>query len=250
MRAFRAIFVATVRQLSDRKRVLGFGAMALAPAVLMLALSRTGQFDGLDTDLGMLAVAPFLSMIVPITSLILAGAALGDERRDKTLSFLVLRPIRRVDVVAAKTAGTAAVASGFAVFGATALVGAYAAVGGDFAILPALAAGSVVVAIIYSAVFVLVGSVVVRSTLIGVIYVLFVEGVMVEEIARLNTLSLWRQGLGATMDLMPETFPARALLGPLRGTVPSVENALLLTGGILVVTIALGTLLLRRTDSV
>lgn len=250
MRAFRAIFVATVRQLSDRKKVLGFGSMALAPAVLMFALSRTGQFDGLDTDLGMLVVAPFLSMIVPITALILAGAALGDERRDKTLSFLVLRPIRRVDVVAGKTMAAAAVASAFAVFGAAALVGVYASVGGDFTILPALAVGGVVVAVIYSAVFVLVGSIVARSTLIGVIYVLFVEGVMVDEISRLNTVSLWRQGLGAAMDLMPATFPARALLGPLRGTVPSVENALLLTAGVLVVTIALGTLLLRRTDSV
>ncbi|MBT8489028.1 MAG: ABC transporter permease, partial [Gemmatimonadetes bacterium] len=120
MTAFRAIFVATVQQLSDRRRVLGFGVMALAPTLLLLALSRTGQFDGLDTDLGMLAVAPFLSMIVPITAVILGGAAFGDERRDKTLSFLVLRPIRRVDVVAAKTAGAAAVSSAFAVFGSLA----------------------------------------------------------------------------------------------------------------------------------
>ncbi len=250
MRAFRAIFVATVRQLSDRRKVMGFATMAIAPAILMLALSRTGQFDGLDTDLGMLVVAPFLSMIVPITALILGGAAVGDERRDKTLSFLVLRPIRRVDVVAAKTAGAAAVSSGFALLGAAALVGAYAAVGGDFAILPALAVGGVVVSVIYSAIFVLVGSMVARSTLIGVIYVLFIEGVIVEEIARLHTVSLWRQGLGAAMDLMPGTFPARALLGPLRGTVPSLENALLLTAGVLGVTIAIGTLLLRRTDSV
>lgn len=250
MRAFNAIFIATVRQLTDGRKVLGFGAMALAPALLLLALSRTGQFDGLDTDLGMLAVAPFLSMIVPITALILGGAAIGDERRDKTLSFLVLRPIRRVDVVAAKTAGAAAVSSAFAVFGSVALVSAYAAVGGDFTILLALTVGGIVVATIYSAVFVLVGSFFSRSTLVGVIYVLFVEGVMVDEVSRLHTLSLWRQGLGAAMDLMPDTFPARALLGPLRGTVPSIENALLLTIGVLVVTIGIGTVLLRRTDSV
>lgn len=250
MRAFRAIFVATTRQLSDRKKVLGFGALALAPALLLLALSRAGHFDGLDTDLGMLIVAPFLSMIVPITALILGGAAFGDERRDTTLSFLVLRPIRRAEIVAAKTAGAAAVSSGFAVFGSVTLVAAYVAVGGDFTILPALAVGGVVVATIYSAIFVLVGSVFARSTLVGVIYVLFVEGVMVDEVSRLHTLSLWRRGLGAAMDLMPETFPARALLGPLRGTVPSIENALLLTGGVLFVTIALGTVLLRRTDSV
>ena len=45
--------------------------------------------------------------MIPVTSLILASSALGEERGDKTLSFVLLRPIGRLKIVIAKTLAAA-----------------------------------------------------------------------------------------------------------------------------------------------
>jgi ABC-type transport system involved in multi-copper enzyme maturation permease subunit len=103
MTSFLAIVRVTIRQLTGRTRVLGFGLLSLLPAALVYAASRARDFDGLDTDVGGLLVAPYFAIVLPLTALIIAGAAISDERRDKTLSFLVLRPIGRLRIATAKT---------------------------------------------------------------------------------------------------------------------------------------------------
>lgn len=250
MTPFMAMVRVTARQLTGRTRLLGFGLLSLVPAVLLLAVSRSAEPAALDLELGALLVAPFFALVIPITTLILAGSALGDERRDKTLSFLVLRPVSRLEIAAAKVTAAAAVSTGFAVLGTLALSLTWFAVGGTLDVLPPIVLGATLACVMYSAVFVLLGNVVARSTLVGLIYVLFFESVMVQELPRLASASLWRIGLGATMDTMPSHFPARALLGALGDWIPSLGGALMVTGSISVVTVGLCTLLLTRTDAI
>jgi ABC-2 type transport system permease protein len=188
--------------------------------------------------------------VIPITSLILASSALGDERRDKTLSFLVLRPISRLEIAAAKTVAAAAVSSGFALLGTIALSLTWRVLGGTLDVLPAIATGAVLACVMYSAVFVLIGNIFARSTLVGLLYVLFFEYVIVRELPRLAGASLWRISLGATLETMPEHFPAQALLGALGQWVPSVGSALIVAGSITLLTVGTCTLLLQRTDAV
>lgn len=250
MTPFMAMVRVTARQLTGRTRLLGFGLLSLVPAVLLLAVSRSAEATVLDLELGALLVAPFFALVIPITTLILAGSALGDERRDKTLSFLVLRPVSRLEIAAAKVTAAAAVSTGLAVLGTLALSLTWFAVGGTLDILLPIVLGATLACVMYSAVFVLLGNVVARSTLVGLIYVLFFETVMVQELPRLASASLWRIGLGATMDTMPSHFPARALLGALGDWIPSLGSALMVTGSISVVTVGLCTLLLKRSDAI
>lgn len=250
MTRFASIFGVTVRQLADRKRILGFGLLSLAPAGLLALTTRAREIEGIDTDLGALTVTPFFSVVLPLTALILAGSALGDERRDKTLSFLVLRPVSRLQIVAAKTLAASAVSSGFAVLAALALCLTYVGVGGTMDVLPSIVVGAALACVIYSAVFVLVGSMVSRPTLVGLIFVLFVENILAGNLPRITPASPWRIGLAATMDLMPQGFPARALLGALGDLVPSLGNSLVATGSVAVVAMGACTLLLVRMDSV
>lgn len=250
MTPFIAVVRVTARQLTGRARLLGFGLLSLVPALLLLAVSRSAEPAALDLELGALLVAPFFALVIPITTLILAGAALGDERRDKTLSFLVLRPVSRLEIAAAKSAAAAAVSTGFAILGTLALSLTWFALGGSLDVFPPIALGATLACVMYSAVFVLLGNVVVRSTLVGLLYVLFFETLMVQELPRLASASLWRIGLGATMDMMPAHFPARALLGALGEWIPSLSSALLVTGSISIVTVGLCTLLLKRTDAI
>ncbi len=250
MTAFRAIVRVTILQLAGGKRAIGFSVLAVVPAALLLVAARAREFEGLDTDLGALLVAPFFSVIIPLTALILGGAALGDERRDKTLSFLVLRPISRWKIAAGKALACSVVSSGFAALGALALCLAWVVMGGSMGILPAIVAGSTIACVIYSSAFVLLGNVTSRPTLVGLGYILFVESFLTGELPRLAWASPWRIGLGATLELMPGSFPARALLGALGEWVPSVSNALIAGGATALVTVAICTLLLLRTDAV
>ena len=245
-----AIIRVTIGQLTGRKQLLGFGLLNLMPAVLLGAVSRSARADALDLEMGVLLVVPFFALVLPITTLILASSALGEERRDKTLSFLVLRPIRRFEIALAKCIAAAAVAIGFALVGALALSLTWLAVGGRFNVFPAIMLGATLACVMYSAVFVLLGNVVARATLVGLLYILFFETVMVDNFDKLASGSLWRISLGATLEAMPPHFPSRALLAPLGNWVPSIGSALIVTAVVASLTIGACTILLKRTDAV
>lgn len=250
MTPFLAMIRVTARQLTGRTRLLGFGALSLVPALLLAAASRSAEPGALDLELGVMLVVPFFALIVPITTLILASSALGEERRDKTLSFLLLRPIRRVEIAAAKTVAAAAVSTGFAMLGIAALGVTWAAIGGSLDVLPSIMLGATLACVMYSAVFVLLGNILARATLVGLVYVLFFETVLVDEMPRLASVSLWRIGLGATLETMPAHFPARAFLAALGEWVPSVGSAAIVTASIFVVTVGICTVLLKRMDAI
>jgi len=144
----------------------------------------------------------------------------------------------------------AVVSIGVATLGALALSLTWVAVGGSFDVFPSILLGAAVACVMYSAVFLLLGNVAPRATLVGLIYILFFETVIVDELSRLATASLWRISLGATIDTMPTHFPARALLPALGDWVPSVGSALIVASAVSIVTIGLCTLLLHRTDAV
>lgn len=250
MTPFIAMVRVTARQLAGGSRLLGFGLLSVVPAVLLAAASRSAERGAMDLELGVLLVMPLFALVIPVITLILATSALGDERRDKTLSFLVLRPISRLEIVAAKTMAAALASTGFALVGALALSMTWLAVGGALDVLPPILVGAALACVMYSAVFVLVGNVLARATLVGLLYVLFFEMVLVGELPRLASGSLWRIGLGATLDTMPAHFPARALLGALGEWVPSLSSAGIIAGAIVVVAVTLCTLVLKRADAV
>ena len=250
MTSFLAIVRVTLQQLLGRKKVIGFTLMALTPAILLVFAARGRVGPGLDTDLGAMVVSPFFSIVLPVIALILGGSALSDERRDKTLSFLVLRPIGRWKIVVAKTLAASSASIVFALGGTLGLALVYAVAGGRLNVMPSIFAGAAFMCVAYSTLFVLLGIVTSRPTVVGLLYVLFIENALVQELPRLAPLSPWRLGLAATLDLMPQDYPARALLGGIGELVPSWYNATLAVAGLLLVTILAGTVLLRRTDSV
>ena len=149
-----AIVRVTIQQLTGRTRLIGFSLLNLVPAGLLAAASRSAHPSALDLEFGVLVVVPFFALIIPTTSLILASSALGEERRDKTLSFLLLRPISRLEIAAAKTIAAALVSIGFATIGALGLSLTWAALGGGFDVFPPIMAGAVLACVMYSAVFV------------------------------------------------------------------------------------------------
>jgi ABC-2 type transport system permease protein len=244
-----AIVRVTVQQLTDRARLLGFSLLNLVPAGLLAAASRSAHPSALDLEFGVLLIVPFFALVIPTTSLILASSVLGEEHRDKTISFLLLRPISRLEIVIAKMIAAALVSTGFATLGALALSLTWVALGGSLDVFPPILAGAALACVMYSAVFVVVGNVLARATIVGLAYVLFFESLLVDELPRLAGASLWRIGLGATLETMPAHFPARAFLASLGEWIPSVGSALGVMGATAVVAAAACTVLLERTDA-
>lgn len=203
MTAFWAMTRVSLRHVLGRKRLVGLGVFGLVPAVVMAVV---GQRAGDATLLKEFHAGPLLTIlfgVLPITTLVLGAAALGEERRDGTLSFLLLRPTRREAIVGAKLA--AAWIGSFLVVGgstaATALV--LGARSGYWSpMVPGLVAMAVAT-LAYSAAALLLGYVTGRAVLIGLAYLVILENGLALAIDGLATISLMRIGLTAYQALLP-----------------------------------------------
>ncbi len=96
-----------LRQLTSRSRIIGLTLLALVAPISGFAL---GSADASLDDSVRLIASVGLGLVLPVVSLVFAGAAIGDLREDKTLVYLWLRPMDRWPIVvgAALAAGTLA----------------------------------------------------------------------------------------------------------------------------------------------
>lgn len=204
MRAFSAVTKLTLRQLLGGKRLLGLGLLALVPTVIMWLASANLTGSAVVNRFHDAPFAVIFLIVVPVVSLILGSAPLGDDRRDGTLSFLMLRPLPRSLIVAAKL---------FAAWLASTLVvgtaGALAAsvVGlrvGDWSFVAPTIAAIAVACLGYVSVFLLLGYFTSRAVLIGLVYVFIWENGISLAAASLANVSLLRIGLSAYVGLVPE----------------------------------------------
>ena len=101
----------TVRQFMGGKAVRVVGVLSFVPclfaAIYLLNTDITNPRDFLAELFQQVLVAPTL---LPITVLILATAALGNEVEDRTLPYLTLKPIGRLRIVLEKFAGVLVIA--------------------------------------------------------------------------------------------------------------------------------------------
>ena len=248
MSAALAIARVTGRQLLGTKRLIIFGLVALAPAGLFLLGSGTASRSALlDRYMGLTLGLVFI-LIVPITTLIIAASALGDERRDATLSFLVLRPIPRSLIAASKLA--AAFVASFAVTGTAALLlaVAYGMRSGDYGYLVAGVVGAGVATAVYAAVFVPLGYLSTRSTLIGLIYLFVWEQGVAGALGGLATTSPWRLGFAAFLGLAPAEAMDYADPFALGDLAPGAGGSIARAAVFLAVSTAFTAWLLKRRD--
>ncbi len=245
-----AITRATVGQLLTRRRAILFGLAAIAPAIVYL-LSATALTEeaALDRLIAMM-IGTYFPLVVPIVSLMVATAVLGSERRDNTLSFLVLRPMPRWVIAAAKVAAAIIVAGAINALGAFALTLAYAIETGTWGLIVPLVVGGVVATAVYAAVFVPLGFFTDRAVVLGLIFVFVFENGVVFAAQGLSALSPWRFGLAAFINLAPDSVIADSGLHDGGGVLELVgmPTTLLRTATLVVLSIALVAVVLRRRD--
>jgi ABC-2 type transport system permease protein len=183
-----AIFSLTLRQLAGSRRlwlVLVLVSLPVIAGALFRAADSTATSAEFADDITATLVA---SAILPLVMLVLATSAFGNELADRTLGYLVLKPLPRWQIVAPKLLATLVVgglpvaASGFA---AVAVIE-----GGDAGGAFATGVGLLVGAAAYTAVFVWAGLASRHAIIFGLIYVFVWEASLAAYLDGIRFLSI------------------------------------------------------------
>lgn len=235
------IFALSIRQLLGRWRVLVILLLAALPSLLILLIELLGDaeptFDAAFVE--PIIDAMVVGGIMPIVTMVLASAAFGNELEDKTLYYLVLKPVARISIVVAKLLATLVVAVPLVVSSgvvASALVGAEVQVLGTLAV--ALAAGVAA----YASIFTFAGLLTPRALAYGLVYVLVWEGLLSTIVSGVRYLSVRGYTLALLHGMDEESFAA------LTGRVIEYQAAIVGTGVVIVAFFLLALYRLRTMD--
>lgn len=202
-----AVFRLILRTQVTKGRAAALGAVGVIGILLGFAIGRA------ETDHPLRAATIFVSgyglgLLVPLTALVFASAALGDPAEDGTLVYLWHRPVARWRIVAAATAASLCISVPFSV---VPTVLAAAATGAGGGLMAGAAAASLLAAAAYSGVFLCLGLVVRRALAWGLAYVLIWEGFVARSAVgpnRLSILGYARSVLSAVADYEPPRLGA------------------------------------------
>ncbi|MCB2222595.1 MAG: ABC transporter permease [Actinobacteria bacterium] len=224
MTAFTAMVRVSVGQLLGRKWVILVGLVGLLPTIVMFALTRTQGSARLATSFQEGPMMTLFLIVLPLTSILVASLALGEERREGTLPILLLRPRRREVVVAAKL--LAAWLSAWLLTGASGVLAAVVLGGasGEWGMVGPVIVATGVSALAYVAVFLVVGYLTKWAVIIGAAFLFVWETGLASAVDALANVSLFRIGLtafAAMVDGAPST-----LREPLAALTPGVWGAL------------------------
>jgi ABC-2 type transport system permease protein len=186
------IFLLTVKQFTGGKAVRAVFGLALIPALFAIIyrinpddVRPRRAFDDIFIDL-------LLPTILPLATLVLATATFGDEIEDRTLPYLVLKPITRLRIVIEKALAAIAVSApiiGFCAVLTWVLIFAGDALENTDILWASLVAVLVGVSI-YTCVFQLISLLIRRAILASIIYSLVWETVLGRFVTGLRYLSI------------------------------------------------------------
>ena len=178
-----ALFAVTVRRLLGGKRLLGIGLLFLLPALLTTLIRfQGGRDEPMAIEFAMLILLIPLSAL-PFTALLLTSGLIQDEVEEQTLTYLLLRPLPRWLIYLTKLAAaivctiviaTLCTAINLAVIHYEDLKEPTELIQHGFwlSLIYALALFA------YCGVFGLVGLLFRKSLPMGVIYIIFIEGLL------------------------------------------------------------------------
>lgn len=210
--ALSALFELTVRQHTHGRRLLVLALLYLVPcslAILLRCLPRPAPAEALEFALVLTLVPHGLA---PLTALLYATGVVSDEVEEQTLTYLLLRSVPRWELYLTKLLATLCVTMLLVAMGVVALYVAIYAGTPQFWSEALLRAARVVVVLAlaqigYCAFFGFLGLVTRRSLLVGIGYIVAVEGVLanLDFVGRVLTVVYYVRTLTLRwLDLPPE----------------------------------------------
>ena len=202
------VFWLSMRQLTGRWRVVLITLLAALPVGLAVIVRLTATDDGSfdENFMDILLDGLLVAGILPIVTMALSTASFGDELDDRTLSYLILKPIARWRIAMPKLLASIAISGPLLVASGVAA----ALLGFDGSIRAALAVGVAVLVGVsaYAAIFTWAGLVTSRPLAFALIYVLLWEGVIGSYINGINYLSVRGYTLGIMYGINETGFQA------------------------------------------
>jgi ABC-2 type transport system permease protein len=189
-----AIFALTLRQLAGSRRlwlVLLLVSLPVLAGLLFHAADSTSTPAEFADDITASLLA---SGILPLVVVLLATSAFGNELSDRTLGYLVLKPLPRWRIVAPKLLATIVV--GGLPVAASGLAAVLVIDGGDAGGALATGVGLLVGAAAYAAVFTWAGLASRHALIIGLVYVFVWEASLAAYLDGIRFLSVRRYTLG------------------------------------------------------
>ena len=213
------VLILSLRQLAGVRRLLIVSLLALLPVALALVIRLFAPSDEADAGEFVTGIVDTLLVagILPLVTMVLATTSFGNEIEDKTLSYIMLKPVARWKIALPKMIAPILVAGPIVV-----ISGVAATVIGvdqirvlteqsdyvtDTSILEtplAVGAALIVGVVAYSAVFTWAGLITSRALSFAIVYVFLWEGVVSTFISGARYLSVRGYTL-ATMYGLDET---------------------------------------------
>ncbi len=173
-----------LRQLTSRSRIVGLSLLALVAPISAFAL---GSADASLDDSVQLIASVGLGLVLPVVTLVFAGAAIGDLRDDKTLVYLWLRPMDRWPIVAGAAFAAGTLAAPITIIP---LVLAAILTGAGNGIVVGTLLAAIVGLVAYVGLFTLFGVWLKRFIVWGLAYILIWEGFIAQAGAGVARLAL------------------------------------------------------------
>lgn len=237
------IFFLSVRQFVGGKAVLAVAGLSSLPMLFGLIYRINPDIDRPRRYLDDIFTEFMLPSILPLAVLVLATGAFGDELEDRTLPYLVLKPISRFRIVVEKLLAAVAISAP--------IVGAFTAlswlfvfwgdVGDNVDMLWGMLAAVGVGTLVYTAVFEFFSLFIQRAILASIIYSLVWETVLGRFVPGLRYASIRHLVSSVYVSVIDDR---RIALPGSFGTSGAVTAALIVTA----VAILLGTWRLRRLN--
>lgn len=210
------MFRISLRLLASRRRLLLILFLAALPIGLAALVSATlGDDESSNEDfINILLDGLLIAGIMPIVTMVQATAAFGNELEDRTLGYLVMKPVSRVRIVMPKLLAPIVVSApvliasgvGATLMGASGLGAALLVLDGDVRATVAVAVALLAGAVTYSAIFTWAGLLTTRALAFALLYVFLWEGLISTYLGGIRYLSVRAYSLAILHGLDDRTF--------------------------------------------
>ena len=240
------LFRLSLRQLASRRRLLLVLLLAALPIGLAGLVSAIGDEEASNEDFtNILLDGMLIAAILPIVTMVLATAAFGNELEDRTLGYLVMKPLSRLRIVIPKMLAPVAVGAPLLIgsgvvatlLGASGLGTVLLVLDGDLQAVLAVGVAVLAGVVTYAAIFLWAGLMTSRVLAFALIYVFLWEGLISTYLGGIRYLSVRAYSLGILHGMDEGSF------GSLDGRVIEFPAAI---GGAVIVTVVFFWMTVRR----
>jgi len=187
------VYRLTLRSLLDGRRTLALGLLALLPVIPAIVFAAAGEIEP-ELFWARLVQRLIIPTVAAFVAVVIGASALGDEREDGTILYLLSTPVSRLGLVVTKVLASWTVAA--ALLTPPVVVAGLIALRGDATVGRIVwpVVGMLAAALCYCAVTAWLSTVTRRPVVLGVLYILLWEGSIATFAASADRLSIAAYG--------------------------------------------------------